>query len=136
MALGDMNLFSWKSKEQREREQEEYNDWAFPYGAEQRANFEKLLSEIYTKRDLKFAMMAFLTCKELYERNLKKLKSSEAAVNFLLNEKHGYNNIIKKHEMPKCIALVLADKEVDESCVYPTADELLKRAAEIEILRK
>jgi len=136
MALGDFNFFSWKSKEQREREQEEYNEWAFPHGLEQRENFEKLLGEMFTKSDLPFAMMGFLTCKELYERYLKKYNSSERAVNILLNEDKGYRNIIKKKEMPRCIALVLADAQVDESCAYPTVEELRKSIAEIEAMRK
>lgn len=136
MALGDLSLFSWKNKEQREREQEEYNEWAFPHGDEQRKNFEKLLGELYPKGERPFAMMGFLTCKELYERYLKKFKSSEQAVDYLLNEEKRYKNIIRKNEMPKCLALVLADAQVDESCVYPNIDEFRKSVAKLEAMRK
>jgi len=58
------------------------------------------------------------------------------AVDFLLNSEKKYKNIIRKEDMPRCIALVLADTKVDESCVYPTADELRKSIAEIEAIRK
>ena len=136
MALGDFNLFSFKSKEQSEREQEEYNEWAFPHGPKQRENFEQLLRELLPKVDMPFALMGFLTCKELYERYLKKLGSSEQAVEALLNKDRGYKGIIKKKEMPRCIALVLADAQVDESCLYPSADELRNSIEKIEAMQK
>ncbi|MCL2201955.1 MAG: hypothetical protein FWB75_08310, partial [Oscillospiraceae bacterium] len=106
-----------------------------PHGELQRGNLEALMAELCPKEDKSFFLMSYLTCKELYERYLGSLGTKEEAVDYLLNKEKKYRNLVKKKDMPCCIALVLADTEVDESCTYPTADELRESIAEIEALR-
>jgi len=129
-------LFSWKSKATREKEQREYEAWAFPHGPEQRAKLEALMRELKPKEHLSFMMMGFLTCKELYERFLEQTGSSESAVDFLINEEKQYKNVIRKREMTTCLALVLADTEIDERCDYPSAEEVNARIRELDGLRR
>ncbi|MCL2391473.1 MAG: hypothetical protein FWC66_02545 [Oscillospiraceae bacterium] len=135
MALGSFNIFSWKNKEQREREEQEYAQWAFPHGPKQRENLEKLMSELFPKEQMPFLMMGFLTCKELYERYLKQFESSEFTAEYLVNKEKKYKNIIKKNEMPGYVALVMADLEVDEHCAYPNAEEMRRRIDILQALR-
>ena len=135
MALGDFSMFSFKSKAEREREQEEYAEWAFPYGQKQRDNLEPLLRSLFPKASLPMCLIPFLTCKELYQGSLKKTGSPEAASYDMINIQRDYKKIIKKKEMPIFLALVLADAKVDERCEYPTADEIRVHTQRLESLR-
>jgi len=131
MALGDFQLFSWKSREAQQREQEEYAKWAFPYGEIQRENLEKLLLSVYPRESIQSALVSFLTCKELFEGLLKNAASREEAADLLINNTKRYKQIIRKTEMHVYTALVLADADIDENCRYPSADEILAHAAEL-----
>ena len=64
MGLGDFNFFIWKSKAQIQKEQEEYEKWAFPYGQPQREKLVKLMLEIFPKENEATVLIPFLTCKE------------------------------------------------------------------------
>jgi len=136
MALGDFHLFSWKSKATQKKEQEEFEIWAFPHGKKQRDNLEALMREVRPKEQVAFILMGYLTCKELYERYLKRAESAEVAIEYMINSEKFYKNIIKKNEMSTYMALVLADAEIDENCIYPSADEIREKIRELEKLRK
>jgi len=136
MPLGEFTMFSWKSKETRDREQRDYSEWAFPHGPQQRSKLEALLRELRPKERLEFMMMGFLTSKELYQRYLKDLGSREAAVDYMINEEKKYKQILNKKDMTTYLAVVLADAEVDESCEYPSADEIRVSITELDKLDK
>jgi len=136
MIFGESRFFSFKSKAEREKEEKEYSTWAFPHGQMQRDNLEKLMRELYPKEQMPFMMMGFLTCKELYGKYLEDTKSSELAVDILINEEKKYKNVIRKNEMARCVAFVLADAELDESCEYPSPEEMRKRIEDIENLKR
>ena len=130
MALGEFKLFQMKSKKQREKEAREYAEWAFPYGDTQREHMTELIREIDPKSPIQMSLTSFLTCKELYERTLEDCESREDAINNMLNVIKSYNQLIRVHEMPMYLALVLADADIDESCEYPSADEIRVRIQE------
>jgi len=132
MALGDFNLFTWKSRATQEKEREEYALWAFPFGQKQRDNLEALLSEVYPKVAVSMTLVPFLTCKELYERSLKKTGSTDAAIKDLMVSQRKYKMVVKSKDMATYIACVLADAEIDELCQYPSADYIRERARELE----
>ena len=134
MALGDFLLFSWKSKATLEREQKEYDAWAFPHGPQQRENLQALMMELYPKEQGPFLLMGFLTCKELYERILEDTGSQEQTIQILVIREKKYKNLIRKNEMPRYVAFVIADSQIGADCIYPTPDEMRRRIAEIEAL--
>ena len=136
MALGDMKMFQWKSKATQQKEQEEYDKWAFPYGKKQRDNLQSLLFELYPKESMPTTLVPFLTCKELYEQALRSTGGSDYAIDMLLNKQRKYKQIIRKKDMATYLALVLADASVGESCEYPAAQEITARAQKLEELRK
>ena len=136
MALGDFSLFSWKSKATIQKEQEEYGKWAFPFGQTQRDNLEALLRSINPKESMPTMLIQFLTCKELFEGIVKKSESRDAAVDTMINTQKKYKQILAKKNMTLYLALVLADAEVDESCVYPSADEIRASVQELEKLKR
>ena len=136
MPLGENSWFSWKSKAQMEREQKEYDAWAFPHGSLQRENVMALLQELYPTEKVSFLMMGFLTCKELYGRYVENLGSEEKAVYRLVVVDRKYKNLIRKNEMPRYVAFVQADALIGEDCAYPAADEMRTRIEAIEALTK
>ena len=136
MALGDFTLFSWKSKAAQEKEQEEYSKWAFPYGEKQREKLQALLFSIFPKGSVPSTLIPYLTCKELYERILKKTTSRDEALETMINKQAGYKRIVSKKDMTTYLALVLADAEIDSRCEYPDAAEIRMRAQELEGYRK
>ena len=136
MALGEYQLFTWKSKATQQKEQEEYEVWAFPHGEKQREALQKLLFDIYPKETVPTTLIPFLTCKELYEGVLKKSGSRDGAIDILINKQKKYKQLIKKKSMTTFLALVLADAEIDEQCEYPSAEAILARVQELDALRR
>ena len=137
MPLGEISIFSWKSKAAKAKEAADYEKWAFPYGQKQRENLEKLLLEIFPKEIVPHTLIPFLTCKELHETIMQNNScSSDEAVDLLINTTKNYKRIIKKDNMTTYIALVLADAQIDESAEYPTAESILQHRDELEKLRR
>ena len=135
MALGEYSIFTWKSRATQDREQEEYEKWAFPYGAAQREKLQALLRSLYPKESIQATLIAFLTCKELYESALRKSSSSEDATDLLINKQKSYKRIIKKRDMAVYISLVLADAAIDAQCEYPGIETIREHAQRIESIR-
>jgi hypothetical protein len=135
MALGEWQIFSWKSRSKQKEEDAAYEKWAFPYGAPQREKLTKLLLEVYPRESVATTLIPFLTCRELYEDVCKNMSSGDA-VDKLLNDMKKYKRIIKKKDMPTYLALVLADARLDADLAYPTADEIRESAATLEKLRR
>ena len=137
MPLGEIPIFSWKSKATKAKEAAEYEKWAFPHGQKQRENLEKLLLAIFPKEIISHTLIPFLTCKELYETVIQNNScSSDDAVDLLINTTKNYKRIIKKDNMTTYIALVLADARIDENAEYPTAESILQHRDELEKLRR
>jgi len=136
MALGEWSLLTWKSKIARQKEQEEYAQWAFPHGQKQRDGLEALMRDLNPREKLQFMLMGFLTCKELYERCMKNTGSSDTAIDILINVDKKYKQIIKKKEMTMYLALVLVDSEIDDKCDYPSTEDVRLRIQELEKLRR
>ena len=136
MALGEYQLFSWKSRAAQRKEQEEYEKWAFPYGEKQRERLQALLLAIYPRESVPTTLIPFLTCKELYEGVMRNSASRDDALDLLINKQKKYKRIISKKNMTTYIALVQADAQIDEACEYPGVEEIRARTLELEKLRK
>jgi len=132
MALGEYSLLTWKSKASQKSEQEEYEKWAFPFGEKQRENLQALMLSVFPGESVPGTLIPFLTCKELYEGALKKLGSRDEALDVLINSQKKYKQIIKKKELTTFLALVLADAEIGEDCVYPGISEIRERVMELD----
>jgi hypothetical protein len=124
MALGDFNLFTWKSKAQQAQEQSDYEILAFPYGQKQRENLVKLLHEVFPKESEATTLIPFLTCKELFGKICKTPDMFDVAIGKMLTDVKKYKRIIRKKEMPYYVALVVADARIGEDCEYPSAQQI------------
>ncbi|MCL1849631.1 MAG: hypothetical protein FWF83_08205 [Clostridiales bacterium] len=128
--------FIWKTKEERQRETEEYTEWAFPYGERQRENLTALLASLFPPKDRVFAMVQYLTCRELYEKELKATKDKDDAIDRMINTVKKHKRIIRPEDMVLLMALVLTDEQIDERVQYPSAETIRERAIELNLLRK
>jgi len=132
MGFFDSHLFSAKSKATQQQEQEAYEIWAFPHGQKQRDNLQSLLYALFPKQTAPTTLIAFLTCKELYESELKKCGTREAAIDMMISKHNKFRQMVKKKDLALYIALVIADADIDDRCQYPTADEIRARVQETQ----
>jgi len=133
--LEDNSLFTWKSRETMQQEEKEYEKWAFPYGLLQRQNLITLLLAVFPHESVFSTLVPFLTCRELYEKVLKNCGDRNTAIEKMLNEVKSYKNILKKNNMPLFLALVLANEEIDERSLYPSATAIKDSAAALKLLQ-
>lgn len=132
-------MFQIKSKSQREQEEKDYAVWAFPYGDMQKEKLTALIKELLPKTHAQIGLVAFLTCKEIFEKTLENSESREAAVYKTINDTNSYSQLIKSKEMPTYLALVLADADIDENCEYSSVDELrdsIQKISEMRSIKK
>lgn len=135
MALGEFNFAIWKSKEQVKNEEEEYAQWAFPYGPQQREKLLKLMLEVFPKESEPSTLIPFLTCKELYSKICKTPDLADYAIGKMI-EMQKYKRLIRKQDMPYYVALVVADSRIDENLEYPTPDEIRSMAKGFMVTKK
>ena len=126
-----MTFLGFKSQAEIQKQQEEYKAWAFPYGEQQKEALEVRMKELLPKESPQFLMFGFLTCKEFYEKQMEKEDSGEFdIVKFKATLKKRRNVVNQKH-VHIYIAIVLADKNIDEKCEYPSAAEIMENAEKL-----
>ena len=130
--LGEIPWLTWKSKSAQAKEQEEYEQWAFPYGEEHREKVEVLLKEYFPKENKQVALVAFLTCKELYSRSMATCDTYENALKRMKRDMRRYRTVIKKKQMPLYSALAIADARITPELIYPPRERIMELAAEFE----
>ena len=137
MAIGKSFIFG-KSKAEIEEENIKYEAWAFPYGAIQRTRLEERIAELYPKeKHLPSVLVPFLTCKEIFEKDLKEYGDAGRAIDYMLNVRKKYKFVLSSAAMPLMLALVIADWKLDPQLVeYPPAEEILAMAADYESRRR
>jgi hypothetical protein len=135
MALGDWNLFTWKSKTTLAQEQADYEKWAFPYGEKQRKNLVNLLLQVFPKENEATTLIPFLTAKELFGKICKTPDLFDYAIGKMLTDVKKYKRIIRKKDMPMYVALVVADARIDQNCAYPSAQQIRDMAAGFEVTK-
>lgn len=134
-SLADM--FTFKTRRQRERDAKRFDRWAFPYGDPQRQKLIAIIKELLPKEDPKAALAVYLTGREAYRGSFKDDAEDLAerteerklrALDYLLKEQlfGRYKKFIPYYK-----ALVLADAQIDEQLNYPSAEELRRRAQEL-----
>ena len=134
-SLADM--FTFKTRKQRERDAKKFDRWAFPYGDPQRQKLIAILKELLPKEDPKAALAVYLMGREAYKGSFKDDAEDLAerteerklrALDYILKEQlfGRYKKFIPYYK-----ALVLADAQVDETLNYPSVEELRRRAEEL-----
>jgi hypothetical protein len=134
MALGEFQFYIRKSRAKEREEDAAYASWAFPRGEDQREHVQSLLLELFPNESVPTTLIPFLTCKELFDQSVKAFGFDHTA-HHLVCDVVKYKRIIRKEDMPTYVALVLADHAAEKSHVYPTADAIRAKAAELTVLR-
>ena len=131
------DVFSFKTRKQRERDAKNFNRWAFPYGDPQRQKLIEILKELLPKEDPKAALAVYLMGREAYRGSFKD-DAEDLAERTESYKLHALDILLKnqlfgryKKFIPYYKALVLADAQVDETLNYPSVEELRRRAEEL-----
>ncbi len=134
MALGEFKFYLWRSKADVQKEAQDYEAWAFPYGQKQRERLVKLLLELFPKESEATTLIPFLTAKELFLNYRKSSDMTDDAVEKMLEMKK-YKRVIRKKEMAMYTALAVADSQLTDAVEYPTADEIRAMAKGFEVIK-
>lgn len=115
----------FKTKEEREREYQEYAGKIFPYGEPQRQKIQDLLAGLLGKKKAPQLMLHYILLKEAMIDSENKDYDAVAA---LIEKKR----IVKLNsELRECIRILIhKDMAMDEGLEYPTAEELKSMASE------
>ncbi len=130
--LGEITWLTWKSKSTLAKEQEEYEKWAFPYGAPQREKIEALLKHYFPKEEMQVALVSFLTCKELFSRAYNGPETYDATLKRLKRDMRRYRNVVNKKQAPTYAAISIADALITPELDYPSHERLMEIAAQYE----
>lgn len=135
--MGILNWFTFKSPEERARDSRLYDRWAFPYGEAQKAKVRERLRQLLPEEAPSTAMAVYLIGREGYLGHYKetpeelarrteeeKLRGGAAA---LKKQLLGRNRRL----LPRYLALIVADEQVDEELCYPPEDALRQAAQEL-----
>ena len=137
--MGIADWFSFKSKEEREREARQYAQWAFPYGEPQREKLSEIIRQLLPEEDVKAGLAVFLMGREGYRGSVKEDAQEVAQKG---EEKRILRSVYrmqpmlptkkKKALLSRYMALIIADCQVGEDLDYPTVEQLRKMAQELE----
>lgn len=115
---------NFKSKEEREKEYQEYFKRIFPYGEPQRQMIHEILAKLNNGKQENQLMMHYILIKEaMIDAEIKDYEAIAAKI-----EKQ---RIVKlTPELKACIRiLIYEDLAMDEALAYPTAQDLKAEAA-------
>ena len=136
--MGLAEWFTIKSPKERQREQQRYERWAFPYGQPQRQALMAVLQELIPEEDVTTAMAVFLMGREGWRGAPQ--EEPEELENLTWEQKitrtywkiHSQLPGRRKKLMSRYIALIEAEETLDQTLNYPTPESLRTRAAELE----
>lgn len=128
------DFFTFKTPRQREKEQRQYNAWAFPYGEAQKQIVSDLLQKLLPDEG-KTAMAIYLIGREAYIGGV-----DEDLADYTVQQRLEYTVRLLRDQLPgrhkrklwSYLALILADEHIDAQLQYPTVEQLREKAAELE----
>lgn len=116
-------MFDMRSKEEKQKDFEDYSKRIFPYGDSHREKVSEILAALYPKTNIKYLRMYYILLKD--EMTGEDGADFEIAVKKLVKK-----SVIKvTPELNADLhALLLADFEIDENLNYPSIEEIHERA--------
>lgn len=113
-------MFDTRTKEDKERDFENYSNRIFPYGEKQKDKVFAILDELLPKQNKKYLRMHYILLKDemLQEQSLSFAKAdAKIAKKTLLKTNAVINNLIK--------TLLEVDLRIDENLAYPNIKDLI-----------
>lgn len=108
-----------RSKEEKEQEFADFSKRIFPYGEAQKDRIGRLLHELFPREDRQCLLVYYVSIKD--EMTGRAAKSYEEAVK---SQMRAPVVRITPELINGVKALIMADREIDESLAYPTVREL------------
>jgi len=133
-----MEWLGFKTAKQRALEAKRYDKWAFPYGQEQKEKVTQLLSQLLPEEKSQMALLVFLQGKQGYtggnaaEGKPPRECSEEKRVYYAQWAMETTLRGKLRKRMPRYLALILADQHVDAALQYPSVEQLLQTAEELD----
>lgn len=128
----EIQWLSFKSKEQKKKDLDDYTQWAFPYGMKQQEIVRSLLTQLFPKEDPSLAMMTYLLGRDAYHDHYKEKKESERnAIQDMYQELKKAAKGRHKKDIPSYMALIIADSKVDASLQYPSLSAIQEVARKL-----
>lgn len=118
-------LFDTRTKEDKQRDFENYSNRIFPYGEEHKEKVFGILDELLPKQNKKYLRMHYILLKDemMQEEPLSFVEADgKIAKKTLLRTNPQINSLMK--------ALLEVDLVIDEKLEYPTIEELKVKAVE------
>lgn len=118
-------LFDTRTKEDKQRDFENYSNRIFPYGEEQKDKVFGILDELLPKQNKKYVRMHYILLKDemIQEELVTFAKADEKiAKKTLLKTNPSINSLIK--------ALLEVDLEINDKLEYPNIEVIKERAKE------
>ena len=127
--MGLREFFTIKSRKQKEQEQLQYNQWAFPYGPEQAQVVAQLLDQLLPE-EKGLCVAIYLMGKEAWHADPDREAEDklEAAFDAMVPHLTGK----KKVRIWRYLAALEADAQAQEFDDYPDADTLRLRAEALQ----
>ena len=136
--IGEIQWLNFKTKRVREREEAEYNKFAFPYGDPQKEKVMEILRRLVPKMDDVTLLISFLTCKELYF-DAYTGENYDEAIKITKKSMHRYRRFVTKKYAPIYLALAIIDLSISDQLDYPPDEEIIERSKEfvdVDIVKK
>ncbi len=121
----EIQWLSFKTSEQKQADLDEYTQWAFKFGQEQKEKIEEILGKLFPKEIPSMAMMTYLLGRDAYYGKYGTKKSSDRnPLKDMYNVLSKKRYQVPKKDIPLYMALVIADERVSETLDYPPEDVL------------
>ena len=127
-----------KSRQQRKEEARKYDLWAFPYGPEQKKTVIRLLQALIPEEKPQMALMIYLAGKQGYLGGdpIQDKPARECTQEKRIYYAHwAMENMLRgkyKKLLPRYMALIMADQQVDRTLNYPTVEQMRQAAQALE----
>lgn len=130
--------YIFKSRIPTENELEGYYRWAYPYGDTHKEKINELISKVLPDEEKEIAIYNYLITRQelapkLYEGPVK-VETETFALALKKLKKQFYSK--SKKNIYKYFSLVETDLKIDDNLDYPSVEDIINRAEEIEELLK
>ena len=134
--LGDIKWLTFRNKEQRERDKEEYEAWAFPYGQAQADAIAAILKELFPKEKPQMSLVSFLTAKEIFGNKVSDWYYSpefhEKALKQIKKDLKRFRNLFPKGTDMLYMGAAMVDRSVGPELNYPGIDVIHATASRLK----
>ncbi|NLO98765.1 MAG: hypothetical protein GX386_00525 [Clostridiaceae bacterium] len=128
----EIQWLSFKTREQKQADLDEYTRWVFKYGQPQKEKVEQILSRLFPKEAPSMAMMTYLLGRDAYYGRYNTKKSSDRnPIKDMYDVLSKKRYQVPKKDIPLYMALIIADERVSEALDYPPDDVLHVVAARL-----